>query len=156
MLASSCSSVPQVFGCHYKSTYKSWYSIFLSQQINRTNQHQRLYKQPNRAVGNWCSGQWCGLLEEKRIVPVAGPTASNSPAKANRWRATNCHAAEIGDLGHGRIPRNEPPSPSLCRCAGDCSHHNFSYPLSLHVHLATALITISPTHSHFTCTYKLV
>ena len=39
----------EVFGCHYKSAYKPWYSIFLSQQISRTNQQKRLYEQPNRA-----------------------------------------------------------------------------------------------------------
>ena len=36
-----------LFGCHYK--YQSWYNIFLSQQISRTNQHKRLIDRPNRA-----------------------------------------------------------------------------------------------------------
>jgi len=39
-----------VFGCHYKPAYKliykTWYGIFLSQQISRTNQHKLLYEQP--------------------------------------------------------------------------------------------------------------
>ena len=42
-----------MFSCHYKPAYnpayKSWYNIFFSQQISRTNQHKRLYEQPNRA-----------------------------------------------------------------------------------------------------------
>ena len=42
-------SLAPVFGCHYKLTYKPWYSIFLSQQISHSNQHKRLYEQPNRA-----------------------------------------------------------------------------------------------------------
>jgi len=36
-----------LFGCYYK--YQSWYNIFLSQQISRTNQHKRLIDWPNRA-----------------------------------------------------------------------------------------------------------
>ena len=65
-----------LFSCHYKPAYQSWYNIFLSQQISRTNQRKRLIDQPNRA-------QLPSLLKEPRIshdqrpcVGVFGPPTS--------------------------------------------------------------------------------
>jgi len=60
-----------VFGHHYKPVYKPWYSIFLSQQISRTNQYKRLYEQPNIAMELFLTNHVL-LLEDDDVFILKG------------------------------------------------------------------------------------